>query len=315
VKREELLVQVTNTMSRAGFEISQEMQTHYLAFDILAKRDRTLLIVKVLSNVDSLRPEVARDLNVLASFLKGQAILVAPRSGRGHLFEGVVYTRHNLPLITPGTLHNMFVEGVPPFAFSAPGGLFVKVDEGVLKEVRAVKNISIGRLADAAGVSRRAISQYEAGMSPSIEVALRLEEALGEPIVLPIDPLTMGQGPEAFTTEGLDLEDRTERAVNLLTTIGYEVVPVVRCPFNAFSLDRVSMLLTGVGARSPSDIRKAEQMGQIAQFVDKQAFLVVEGIERDNIGGTPVIRFMELRSMECTEDVKELISERTKLDK
>jgi len=304
-----------NTMSRAGFEISQEMQTHYLAFDMLAKRDRTLLIVKVLSNIDSLRPDVARDLNILAKFLKGQAILVAPRSGRGHLFEDVVYTRHNLPLITPGTLHNMFVEGVPPFAFSAPGGLFVKIDGSVIKQVRASKDISIGRLADAAGVSRRAINQYEEGMSPSVEVALRLEEALGEPIVLPIDPMSQDSAPGTFIPGDIDLEDRTERAIDLLTNIGYEVVPVIRCPFNAFSLDRISMLLTGVGARSPADIRKAEQMGQIAQFVDKQAFLVVEGIERDNIGGTPVIRFMELRSMECTEDVKELISERTKLGK
>lgn len=315
MKREELLVGVTKTMTRAGFEISQEMQTHYLAFDILAKRDRTLLIIKVLTNVDSLRAEVARDLIILANFLKGQAVVIAPRSGRGQLFEGVVYTRHNLPLITPGTLHNMFIEGVPPFAFSAPGGLFVKIDGNVLKQVRTAKDISIGRLADAAGVSRRAISQYEEGMSPSIEVALRLEEALGEPIVLPIDPMTLDRSSGAIAPEDIDLEDRTERAMDLLTTIGYEVVPVIRCPFNAFSLDRMSMLLTGVGARSPADIRKAEQMGQIAQFVDKQAFLVVEGIDRDNIGGTPVIRFMELRSMDCTEDVKDLISERTKLDK
>lgn len=313
VSRDELLAQVTETLRRSDFEISAEMQTHFLAFDILAKRDTTLLIVKVLTNVDSLRPIIARDLTVLAGFLEGQALVIAIRSARGPLFDGVVYTRHAVPLITPGTLHALFIEGVPPFIFSSPGGLFVRINNEILRELRSRKEISLGRLADMVGVSRKTISQYEEGMCPSLDVAMRLEEALSEPIVLPIDPLSYSPQPEDIALSGIDLEARTERAMDLLSSLGYAVVPLARCPFNVFSHDRISMFLTGVGCGTPTDRRKARQISQISSFVEREAFLVVEKAGKDTIEGTPVIRFLELTQMESAEDVKDLVLERAKL--
>ncbi|MCI0498032.1 MAG: transcriptional regulator [Thermoplasmata archaeon] len=311
--REELLLHVMDTLRRADFDMSDEMQAHFLAFDLMARRDSTLLIVKVLANVDSLRPFVARDLGVLAEFLDGQALLIARRSGKGILFDGVVYTRHTIPLITTATLHSMFVEGVPPIIFSSPGGLFVKVDPGMIRELRARKGISLGRLATMVGVSRKTISQYEEGMCPSVEVAGRLEEALGEPIVLAIDPLSYcppSTGDIALS--GIDLKGRAEEAMDLLSSLGYEVVPLARCPFNAFSRDRVSLFLTGVSGAGLADRRKARQLSQISRFVDREAFLVVERSADDTFEGNPVIRFRELQLMECTEDVKDLVAERAK---
>ncbi len=61
---------------------------------------------------------------------------------------------------------DLFLEGVPPLIYAAPGGLYVNIDADLLADVREERDWSLGRLATELGVSRRTVSKYEDGTTP-----------------------------------------------------------------------------------------------------------------------------------------------------
>jgi putative transcriptional regulator len=282
---------------------------------MISRRDDLLLIIKVLMNVDSLDADRSRELLLLANFLECSSLVLSQRSGRGELETGVIYMRHRVPILNLQTLADLFLEGVPPLAFAAPGGIFVRLDSAALRKIRQEKGISLGALAKYAGVSRKTIQMYEAGMSPTVDVALKLEEALGEPLVLPFNPFEyrpeLSVDPSDLLSM-LDLDDTEKEAITRLEEIGYEVVPTVRCPFNALSRDRISLFIMGIGRASPELRSRARHLFNIARVAEKQAFMVLERAREVNIEGTPVIRLSELKRMRNPEEVRELVSEREK---
>ena len=188
--REQLLDAVRTTLARTGFYMSDRTTARGLAFDVVARRDDALLLVKVLVNVDAFSRSSAQELRMIATTLKGAPLLIGEKSGAGPLEEGVIYSRWGVPILARQTFVEFFEQGVPPFIFSAPGGLYVKLDGAKLRSAREEKQISLGALAEVAGVSRRAVQMYLEGMSATIDIALRLEEFLGEPLVLPMDPFS-----------------------------------------------------------------------------------------------------------------------------
>ena len=47
--------------------------------------------------------------------------------GAGSIDENIVYSRFGVPIISLITLSDYLIEGVPPFIFAAPGGLYVRL--------------------------------------------------------------------------------------------------------------------------------------------------------------------------------------------
>ena len=189
MQRDELINGVRGTLEKVGFTVSKPLNMRSISFDIVARRDKTLLLIKILSNVDAFSKDNSEEVKTLAEALGGSPLLVGERSGAGEIEQGIVYSRFNVPILALSTLKDLLLEEVPPFIFAAPGGLYVKLDSDLLKRLREEKSISLGNLAEVAGVSRRTIQMYETGMGAMIDVAIRLEEYLEHPIVLPVDPL------------------------------------------------------------------------------------------------------------------------------
>src|SRR2546425_636668 len=173
-------------------------------------------------------------------------------------------------------------EGVPPFIFSAPGGLYVKLDGEALRRAREEKEISLGALAEIAGVSRRAIQMYLEGMSATVDIAVRLEDFLGEPLVVPMDPFQYSKRVGDMLRNFEEFE-RFERDVfQRLFRLGYDVLPTVKCPFEAFTKDREIVLLTGVTSAQERADEKASIVSNLARITERDSVLFVErrGSER-----------------------------------
>src|SRR5207245_11118615 len=111
------------------------------------------------------------------------------RSGTGSLEDGVIYTRFGVSILSRRTLGEFLEEGVPPFLYSAPGGLYVRLDADALRRLREERQVSLGTLAAIAGVPRRTSQLYLEGMSATMEDAMRLEEVVNETLVMPVDPV------------------------------------------------------------------------------------------------------------------------------
>jgi putative transcriptional regulator len=171
VKRDQLIDSVREVLAKTGFFLSEPHGERGLCFDFVARRDNLLLIVKVLQNVDALSKATAEELRNIARSLRGSPVVLGDRTGTGVLEGGVIYSRFDVPILSRKTFLDFFQEGVPPFIYSAPGGLYVKLDTETLRQVRDQAQMSLGTLAEIAGVSRRTIQMYLEGMSASIDVA------------------------------------------------------------------------------------------------------------------------------------------------
>ncbi len=300
-------------MARAGFCVSEPMDPWTAVFDLVARRDNTLLIVKAYTNVDRLQGDGAMELRALAATLKGAPLVIGMRNSRTALEPGVLYLRHSVPIMTIETLSDHLLEGVPPFIYAGPGGKYVDMDGDMLARVRNERGLTLSEMAEAAGVSRRSVQMYEQGMAAQVETAMRLEDFLGIPLVRALDPFTTSPDLEQIRTQLADLQEIEQDVFGRLETLGYNVQPTLGCPFNALASTREHVFLTGVKAGRPDLNTKvrARVIAQISKVTEQDGVLIVEKVVTEtSISGTPVIARKELDKMGDPEEVLRLIQER-----
>lgn len=311
MKRDQLIDSVREVLAKTGFFLSEPHGERGLCFDFVARRDNLLLIVKVLQNVDALNKATAEELKNIARSLRGSPVVLGDRTGTGALEAGVIYSRFDVPILSRKTFLDFFEEGVPPFIYSAPGGLYVKLDTETLRKVREQGQMSLGALAEIAGVSRRTIQMYLEGMSASIDVAARLEAFLREPLVLPMNPFELLAAGESLAPPSPHLEAFERELFQRLERLGYSVLPTIRSPFDGLARHEETTYLAGVESADTKLEKKATIVSNIGRVVEKDAVIFVEHrTVRLSIQGLPVIAREELRKVKDRDAVEDLIAER-----
>lgn len=315
MRREELIDAARLILETADFSVSQPINMRSISFDIVAKREGKLLIIKILSNVDAFSRDNAQEMKVLAEALGASPILIGERSSSGELEPGIVYTRFNIPIVSNETLADHLLEEVPPFIFAAPGGLYVHLDSELLHKVRETNAISLGTLAEIAGVSRRTIQMYETGMGAMIEAALKLEEFLGVPIIESIDPFLYEREEGSISVE-LSRGTTTESPVfNVLLDLGYSLTPVKRSPFEALTKDTKLVILTGLGNDESKLKQKAMVVSDISVVAGQRSVIFVDRLRsNDSIGSTALIGNDELKKIDDPSQLLELVFNRSRID-
>src|SRR3989441_1216196 len=104
MKRDRVLEETRRGLAKTGFFLSRPHGERGLCFDFVARRDDTLLIVKVLQNVDALNKATAHELLEVARILEASPLVVGERSGTGSLEDGVIYTRFGVSILSRRTL-------------------------------------------------------------------------------------------------------------------------------------------------------------------------------------------------------------------
>ncbi len=312
MSREDLINTTRAILARAGFDISATLNLRSVCFDIVGRKDEILLIIKVLSNIDAFSRDNAEEMKVLAEALKATPLLIGETSSSGQLEPGIVYSRFKIPIISNETLAEHLLEEVPPFIFAAPGGLYVRIDSEMLRNVRENCGISLGTLAETAGVSRRTIQMYESGMGAMIDAAMRLEEFLQVPIIEPLNPFEYKseKKPEEYEVTG---DKRTEStALNRLLDIGFAITPVTKSPFEAITRSRQTVILTGLGSDEERLIQKAMIASEISKIAGKHSLVIVEK-ERsaENIDTTAVVTNDELKKIDDQDELTDLVLSRS----
>ncbi len=308
--RNDLINTTRAILAKAGFDVSSALNLRGICFDVIARLNERILIIKILSNIDAFSKDNADELKTLAEALTATPLVIGERSSSGTLEPGIVYSRFNISIISNETLADLLLEEAPPFIFAAPGGLYVRLDRELLKMVREERGISLGILAETAGVSRRTIQMYESGMGAMIDAALRIEEYLGLPIVEPIDPFEF-KSKERCGEERSEKEPMDFFAVNQLCNLGFSVTPVVKSPFEAVSHNDKAVMLTGMGSDDVRLVQRAVVASDIARIMDRFSVLIVKRKhERDNIDFTAVVSNEELEKIDTPEDLTDLVASR-----
>jgi putative transcriptional regulator len=313
MERNTLIEIVNKTLTAAQFEVSIMHSIRPMSFDLLARRNNLLLIIKVLTNIDALSEDAAKDLKTLSLLLEGSPLLVGERSSNSLLEDNVVYFRFGITTITSNTLKNYFLKNIPLAVYAAPGGLYVNLDEEKLRRAREEKNFSLGAFARAVGISRRMAKMYEEGANARLEVAKKIEKILGKKVISHINI------QKEFEQSLVNKVDRNigrfkifqREVLTLIREIGYNIIPVEHCPFEAFSKERENILLTCINRFGDRFVRRARLVKDISKMTQQEAVLFTDKYKfKRNIEGIPVILKSELEKMKDPEDIIDLIIER-----
>ena len=315
MSRSALVGNVVAMLEDAGFTVSDRAAIRPKSFDVVARRGNDLLLLKILGNIDAFDGPTGIEMRRLGRFLSGTALVIGLRTRDKGLEPGVMYVRHGVPVLSPDTAYNLFVEGVEPLIYAAPGGLYVTIDGEVLAERRQERGWSLGRLASELGVSRRTISKYEDGMDASIDVAMRLEELFGSELTRPLEVI---DGAERATDADLDLEtppdDTDDTAmVTVLTHLGFVVHPTVRAPFKTVSedeADRAGPMITGHSAFTKTAEKRARIMASIGRVARTPSVYFVDSAPRERVDGTAIIEREEAEDIDEPDELRDLIRER-----
>ncbi len=312
MNKELLISRAIAILSRAGFIISERCDTRPRSFDIAARRDDLLLLIKVISNIDGLNEETTGEMQFLSKHLHGYPIVIGEKTRDHSLEMGVVYFRYGVPAFDINTMQDYFIEDVPPLIYAEHGGLYVNLKGNILKEERIRKNISLGALASLLGVSRRTISKYEESeMAASVDVALRLEEVLDRGFSVAVDLFEKLYSNDV-QKQGVAKESKV---FSSLKNMGFEVLPISQAPFDAVSQSSNrrdgTTILTGVGEYTKTTVKKAHLMSSISEVALTQSVLIVHGASKTrNIEKTVLVEENELKKFNDKDDFIDLLQER-----
>jgi putative transcriptional regulator len=314
MSRSALVENVTAMLSDAGFAVSERCAIRPKSFDVAARRGRDTILVKILGNIDAFDGQTGAEMRRLGEYLRATPIVIGLRTRDEELKPGVVYFRHGVPVLSPDTAMDLFVEEVPPLIYAAPGGLYVNIDSEILADAREDRQWSLGKLANELGVSRRTVSKYEDGMDASVEVAAKLEELFEAPLTAPVDVIDGADDVRADepTPEDPDADPDDELIVTVLTRVGFDVHPTERAPFKTVSEreKRSQQMLTGHSEFTKTAEKRARIMASVGEVTRTTSVYVVDRATRESVDGTALIEESELEEISDVDELRDLIRER-----
>jgi putative transcriptional regulator len=314
MSRSALVENVMAMLEDAGFLVSDRCAIRPKSFDIAARRGEDVLLLKILGNIDAFDAQTGGEMRRLGTYLNATPIVIGLRTRDEELKPGVVYFRHGVPVLSPDTAMDLFVEEVPPLIYAAPGGLYVNIDSEILADVREDRDWSLGRLAKELGVSRRTVSKYEDGMDASVEVAAELEDLFDAPLTSPVSVLNGAEEvrDDEPTPDDPDVAPEDEPIVTVFTRIGFEVHPTDRAPFKSVneSDDQREQVLAGHSAFTETAEKRARIMSSVGEVTRTRSVYVVDELRRESVDGTALIEKDEMDDIQDATDLRDLIMER-----
>ena len=316
MSRSALVGNVTTMLEDAGFAVSDRCAIRPKSFDIAVRRGKDVVLLKVLANIDAFDGRTGAEMRRLGEYLEATPMVIGLRTRNEDLKPGVVYFRHGVPVLSPDTAMDLFIEEVPPLIYAAPGGLYVNIDGDLLSDVRSDREWSLGKLASELGVSRRTVSKYEDGMNASVDVAAELEEIFDRPLASPVSVL---DGAEEVRDDVEDPEEAEAdpddaHLITVLTRVGFNVHPTMRAPFKAVSEDEESdqKMLTGHSEFNRTAEKRARIMSSVGHVTRTRSVYVVERARQDSVEGTALIEREEMEDIDDAEELENLIRDRAR---
>jgi len=315
MSRSALVENITAMLTDAGFLVSDRCAIRPKSFDVAARRGEDVLLVKILANIDAFDASTGAEMRRLGTYLNATPMVIGLRTRDEDLKPGVTYFRHGVPVLSPDTAMELFVEEVPPLIYAAPGGLYVNIDSEVLADAREDREWSLGRLAKELGVSRRTVSKYEDGMDASVEVAAELEDLFEAPLTSPVSVLDGAEEirDEEETPADPDVAPEDEGIVTVFTRIGFDVHPTDRAPFKTVSENerRREQMLTGHSELTKTAEKRARIMSSVGHVTRTRSVYVVERASRESVDGTALIEEEEIEGIEEADELRDLIRDRS----
>ena len=195
-----------------------------------------------------------------------------------------------------------------PVVYAKKGGFYANINPDFLKQVREKNKLSLGALAREAGISKKALQNYERGEGAEIGNVLRLQKALGD---LELNTINIFQyrktelgGSGALDIRGSGAESAVSKS---LQNIGFKTTTVERASFRIIGKHKDDILLTGL-KKQPLD-KKAHDIHDTAEALGQHGMFVFEHARRKTVVGVPVVEKSDLEEVVTSKELLKLLRE------
>lgn len=297
--KRKLIKDIKYFLEKEGFSLFEYRRG---CFDIVARRDE-LILIKVLTNIDSFLPKQAAELKLLSKMLSAKPVIIGSRTRKCNLEDDVMYERFGLPALTVDTLKST-IEGEKPSKLRKRGGMFGKVSPKKLRRARKEKGLTQTELANRLNVSQKNISEHEKGLEriryPVMESAKNI---LNQDIEKTFEPFNRNV---THHKENMEKGSRKCKIGERLTKVGFKISYTKRSPPDMIVKEKVS-ILTSIGQDEKKIKKNVEDLVKFSKISESPAFIVNEKIESTQL---PVISREDIENIEDSEELIKIIDER-----
>jgi putative transcriptional regulator len=297
------------------FAVSDFFAENSFAFDIIAKRDEEVFVIKVVYNIDTLKTSLTREIQRFTLSLDVMAMVIGSRSGSGELEDGILYFRHRMPIMNLATFRN-YMKGIKPDIYSGPGGYYVPIDGEKMQNARLSRGYSIGYISNKIGLSRRSVSLYESGSSTTVDVFDKLTQILRENISKPMDLRKISTEWQRMDEEYVIVNRKF--FINVLTAMnnmGLAMKFFTRFPFDAVATSEDSnVYLTGLSDEPDRIMNNVSLLRSICNIMEREPLIISEKpTDKDFIAGCPVVTIKEIMELGLASSVEKKIRKMDRL--
>ncbi len=295
-----LVDRLVNSLERKEFQLFLTQG----CFDIAAKKE-FIMLIKALTNVDGLVQEQAQSLRAISYFVSAYPLVVSERTNHGSLDDEVIYSRFQVPVVTPKLFDNMVEEEVIPEIKAIKGKHTVVINTVYLKKKREELDLSLDKLSKKVGISKKALYEIEnQRVNPTLDTVKRLEELLG------ID-LKMPYKMERVERTYIKPKNEFQKKVSLeFSRLGIDNSAVTSANFEIIGKEKTS-LITGLSNNTVKIKKVVSQVKGLSSIFSSQGMFVAKKSHEQAIDGVPIVLESELPELESSSELSKLIKDKS----
>jgi len=309
MNRTEILDNVESLFEDAGFHLSRRCCTKPHCFDFVARREDNLLFTKVQTNIGNIYEKDAYGLTTLSDAFHATSLFICEKTRNKPIEDDTLYMRYGVRAITLRTLEDALFQGFGPLIEAGPGGYYVKLDGEAIRKERLENGLSMGKVAEVLGVSRRTLYGYERGLAKaSVLTSYKLASILGIPVVEPLDlfqPIAKTEGFLA-TARRIISESRFLRfIIEKLRQFNFTVFQLRRAPFDFVArstINGVTLIGAIVYEEEDNFAIKTEEIVSISKVAGAQPIYLTDS-DNISVDSIPLIQRKDFKKIKCCEDL------------
>ena len=295
-----LVNKIVNSLEKKEFQLFLTSG----CFDIAARK-QFLMLIKALTNIDGLVEEQAQSLKTISYFVSAYPLVVSERTNRGELSDEVIYSRFQVPVVTPELFDNMIKEEIIPEVKAIKGKHTVVINAVYLRKKREELNLSLEKLSKQIGISKKALYEIEnQRVNPTVDTVKKLEELLGIDLKVPYKM-------ERVERTYVEPKNEFQKKVSLeFSRLGVDNSAVASASFEIIGKEKTS-LITGLSNNTIKIKRVVSQVKGLSSIFSSQGMFVAKRSHEQAIDGVPIVLESELPELESSKELSKLIREKS----
>jgi putative transcriptional regulator len=307
-REKEMLAAPEAVLKEVGFNVSERCYSRPSCFDFAARKNETLVLIKVQQDIDVLSLNDSQELKAISQCVSAASLLIGEKTREKPLEDDTVYSRYDVLVVTPKTFENIVLRKAHPLIQAGPGGYYVEIDYESIKRRRQELGLSVGGMAESVGISRRTLYGYERGMAKaSVAVAYNMIWALGIPVAKPINVFEKSRLQRKCFLSTAKLAIARSKLFRKIfgKLVRCRITTVKKAPFD-FVInfpEEETKIIGGVAKHKELELnRRVDEILSFSKVVKAHPILVTEGQKPSN-QEIPCIRSEEISKIKNPEDL------------